>query len=52
MIRYPDLPCLIFGKDNNTPMELCETIVENKKILDNKTQCDFIKWLIFLKINK
>jgi hypothetical protein len=43
MIRYPDLPCLIFGKDNNTPMELCETIVENKKILDNKTQCDFIK---------
>ena len=30
-------------------MELCETIVENKKILDNKTQADYIKYNIYFR---
>lgn len=50
--RYPDLPCLIFGKDNNnnTPMELCETVVENKKVLDKKAQSDYIKYINLFKL--
>ena len=48
--RYPDLPCLIFGKDNNTPMELCETVVENKKVLDKNYQSNYIKYINLFKL--
>jgi len=33
------------GKENKTPMELCETEVENKKILDSLTQAAYIKYI-------
>lgn len=37
------MPCVNFGNGNLTPLELCVTVVENKKNLDKFTQAEYIK---------